>query len=254
MRKRAILLAAAVTCLTFASAQREIESPEQAVQGEGELLYVYDADRDQALLAGSLLDMIYECNRVAGSVMSIGGVDHFRLYGFDFISDESYSLQGPRAFSPATQRAQTRAMGSATEFLFGVAATTTRLLEDSSGEALAGASVGAPRSEDREQITSLSVATQTTMRQIYETRSSGFLRGGTASGTKFVSLGDNFGYCVIVRYDIPLDQSRNPGEPATGPSSPSTQSAPATQPAPAAPEDTRDGGYESLPRGSAGDF
>jgi hypothetical protein len=247
MRIRTYGLILVLASLACATAQREIETPQQAVHGEGELLYLYDNARDQAFLAGSLLDMIFECHRAAGSILQIDGVDHFRIFGFDFVSDEAYALQGPRAFSPATQRAQTRAMGSATEFLFGVAATTTRLLSDGSSEALATSSVGAPNAADRERISSLSVSTQTTMQQIYETRSSGFLRGGRPSGAKFVSLGENHGYCVIVRYDIPLDQSANPGE------SPARAPAPPADVPPAGSQDGT-GGYDQLPPGSAGDF
>lgn len=233
-----------------AVAQREVQTPEQAVQGEGQLVFTYDGG--SVSLETSLLDMVYECNRAAGTVLAVNGVDHFRIFGFDFVSAEAYALQGPRAFNTATQRAQTRAMGSATEFLFGVASWTTRVLADNESSTEAASSVGAPNASDRERLSSLSITTTSTFRQVFETQSSGFLRGGAASGTKFVSLGDNYGYCVIVRYDVPLDQSSNPGEP----NSPvSAASAPAGQ-QDAQEQHTPDeeSGFRPLPRGSAGDF
>jgi hypothetical protein len=139
-------------------------------------------------------------------------------------------------------------MGSATEFLFGVASFTSRTLADSEATTEAASSVGAPNASDRERLSSLSITTATTFRQIFETQSSGFLRGGSPSGTKFVSLGDNFGYCVVVRYDVPLDQSGNPGDRGSSGSSV----------VPAAPAASGGGdsgsGYEPLPPGSTGDF
>lgn len=230
-------------------AQQEVTSPEEAVQGEEGVLYTYE--NEQAVPAANLLDMIYECNRAAGSIMDVDGdgAEDFRIYGFDYVDSEVYALEGPRTFSTSTQVAQTRAMGSATEFLFGVASSATRALQDSRAESNAASSTGAPGSDERERISALSVTTQEAFQQIYATSATGVLKGGRSSGTKFVSLGEGVGYCVIVRYDIPLDQTAPaPGEAAA------QGNEPAAADSPAAPSEEESGGYPQLPTGAAGDF
>ena len=239
---RIILFLAIAGLLTIGSAQRDLVSPETAANDEAGMVFVPNQNTGAPQLAGSMLDMIYECNRATGSIIAIGGIDHVRVYGFDFISDDEYALRGPRAFSTATQRAETRAIGSATEFIIGISSYTTRSLADTEASSTAATSTGAPT--ERERLSSLSVSTQSVMKRVYETSSTGFLRGGHTSGTKFVSLGGEFGYCVVVRYDVPFDQSGDAG--AVRPA--------ATQPAGPPAREAGDDGYAPLPPGTAGDF
>lgn len=244
---RKLIMLALLTTLTVGLAQRDLESPEYVATSEGGLVFAPDSSNEVAPV-DSLLDMIYECNRTAGSLIWKDGKEQFRVYGFRFVGPEEYALTGNRAFSSAARSAETRAMGSATEYLYGVATWVSRYDEQMDSTATAATSTGAPNDANRERISSVSLNTKEVFRNVVRTRSAGFLKGGMATGTRFTSLGDQNGYCVVVRYDIPLDQTGPPpGRQGTG-----GQQSGSIRAEPAPP--TGPTGYPQLPPGTAGDF
>lgn len=231
-------------------AQREVEDPAHVANTEGGLVFAPDANNNIAPV-DSLLDMIWECNRSASSILMVNGQEHFRVYGFRFVDSEEYALTGTRAFSSATRSAETRAMGAATEYLFGVAAWTGRFDEQASSTSTSASSTGEPNSAERERISSMSTSSRDVFRNVVATQSTGFLKGGRVTGTRFTSLGENYGYCVVVRYDIPLDQT----QPAPGmQGSQDNNSGGGIVVQPTTPPREGPSGYPPLPPGSAGDF
>lgn len=243
---RKLLYLVFICCLGAASAQRNIQAPEE-VPDATTPTYVHDAVTQVSIASGDLLQLIYDCNEAGSAIIDVDGAQHYRVYGFDFVSDLEYSASGPRAFSPATQRAQTRAMGSAAEFLLGFSAFVSRELEESTERANAASS--AQTNGERTVSESVSTASGEILRRVYRTQSFGFLRGGRPSGISFTSLGDGFGYCVVARYDIPLVQE---GQENDDSGRDGSNAQPTTANGDSGDGSTADSNYKPLPPGRVG--
>lgn len=211
--EKLLLLTALVS---FALAQVNPVSPEQAAREEN--ADVSFKQSGGAVAPANLLQLIYECARPVGSIVNEGKGEMFRVFGFELIDSEVYRLQGTRALTSAVRRAEVRAQGSAVGFFNGVSVYVKSVLGDANDTSTQSASTGAAGSEDRQRLSSVSVSTRQTFLEMTESSSQGYIRNGRVSGTKFISLGGNNGFCVMVRYDIPLAANQPSGQSATPPS------------------------------------
>ena len=197
----------------------------------------------------NLLELLQQCNGPTALLYDSnhsGKVDALKVYGVSRIDPQLWALRGPISLGPALDKAEIRAKAYAVEFLNGVSAFQEKLLTSSdttTSVAVAAGTAGpggttststALLSEVRESLVSIS-----------GTRSEGFIRFGRVTGTRLVSLG-SYGMCVVVRYELPLDQSHTPGQPASG--------QPASPQAPASPAPPPPAGYPPLEPGTSGPF
>lgn len=226
-------------------AQPTVVTPEQAVASEQVKVAYSPEGSSTPNNPIDLLNLVYECARSVGAVVLEGRSEIFRVYGFSFVPGDLYQLQGLRALTSAVPKAELKAKGKALEFLQGAAVAVTESLESNETVARGGAST--TNRAGTEEVRTLSSATVEVFRSMNSSQASGMLRGGRVSGTKFVSLGSQTGFCVIVRYDISLNQG---GQTGTG-NATSTQTPPASAP-PASPPTNP--GAPPIPPGSKGDF
>ena len=245
-KKGTVLLGWMVGLLvSTAQAQPTVVTPEQAVAAEQvKVAYSPEANStpDQPV---DLLQLVYECARSVGAVVQEGRSEMFRVYGFSFVPGDLYQLQGLRSLTAAVPKAELKAKGKALEFLQGAAVAVTESLESTETVARGGAST--TNRSGTEAVQSVSSSTVDVFRTMNSSQAAGMLRGGRVSGTKFVSLGSQTGFCVIVRYDIPLNQGSQ-----TGTGSGTANSAPPASAAPATPPSNP--GAPPIPPGSKGDF
>lgn len=194
----------------------------------------------------NLMDLLAQCNAPAAVIYDSnksGKPDTLKVYGVSRIEPQLWSLRGPSALGPASEKAELRAKAYAAEFLNGVSVFQQRLLQSSdSTTSTAATSSSSPAGGGAAAVALLSEIRET-LSSVTGTNVQGFLRFGRLTGTRLVSLG-TYGMCVVVRYELPLDQTRSSAPTGT----PAAPSAPTNPSAPATP------GFPPLPTGSAGDF
>jgi hypothetical protein len=246
-KKKGIALLGLLAGLLLSSAQAQLTvvTPEQAVAAE-QVKVAYSPEGnstpDQPV---DLLQLVYECARSVGAVVQEGRSEIFRVYGFSFVPGDLYQLQGLRSLTAAVPKAELKAKGKALEFLQGAAVAVTESLESTETVARGGAST--TNRSGTEAVQTVSSSTVDVFRSMNSSQASGLLRGGRVSGSKFVSLGSQQGFCVIVRYDIPLNQG---GQTGTGGGT--ANPVPPASAAPANPPPNP--GAPPIPPGSKGDF
>lgn len=172
-----------------------------------------------------------------------GRVDSLRVYGVSRISAGIWQLRGPSAVGSASTKAELAAEEYAVKYLQGAAISglTQESSSDSSVESGAASKSGDATSLSSTALTEV----WSTLVQIRQRSVQGFLRYGRTTGTRTVSLGDG-NMCVIVRYELPLDQRAG--------AQPGAASYSQSQGAVAAPSQPQVPGYAPLPPGSRGDF
>lgn len=224
-------------------AQPTVVTPEQAAAAEQ--VKVAFATQGDALAPIDLLSQIHSCTTSTGAVVQDGRGEIFRVYGFAIVRPMIYQLEGISALTSAVPRAELVAKGKALEFLKGAMVAASAV--DDMSRTTAEAANSVTKNGLGEAMQSVSTSTVTTLRMINSSQASGLIKGGRVSGTKFVSLGSELGFCVIVRYDIPLNQGSQSNSNAATPVSPApTPTVPSVPPSnPGAPP---------IPPGSKGDF
>lgn len=120
-----------------------------------------------------------------------GRPDILRVFGADRATRAQWEQVGSRLFGPLRQRAQLRAQGEAAQIIGVHVAVDNGMLDTFSAD-----------------LDSIDI-TESSREQI-RARSSEMLRGAAVSGQRIVSLENNEGICVIVRYDVPISGNRLP--------------------------------------------
>lgn len=244
-RRRALFWMSTLLSVGLVYGQANIVSPQGAVVEEKADLTVATDPQTKQPRPTDLLQLIYECSRATGAIIDEGRGEFFRIYGFQFIDGELYQLQGLRALTSAVPRAELKAKGGALEMLKGLQIVMEQMMLTQESTSSSASSSGSPNGNDRQRINSVSASTQEVFKNLTQARAEGYLKGGRVSGTKFVSLGNNNGYCVIVRYDIPLsNQNQVPQGGSTSGSGTSGGNSSSSNP----------GQRDPIPPGSVGDF
>jgi len=133
-----------------------------------------------------------------------GRPDILRVFGADRATKEQWQQVGSRLLGPLRERAVLRAQGEVAQVVMTHTAVENGLLDTFSAD-LSSVDM---TSSSREQI---------------RTTANASLRGATISGQRIVSLDNDEGVCVIVRYDVPVDGNILPqgevvpGTPRSGP-------------------------------------
>lgn len=247
MTKRWLTLLAA--CAALASAQTAttpIPVAQYATQEEQSNSAALTIQNGQVAPAPDLLDLLALCNAPTAVLFDSnrsGRVDALRVYGVSRISGSVWRLRGPNAIGSAAVKAELAAEEYAVKYLQGAA--ISGLTQDSSSESTTETGVESSSGGATVSSTSALAEVRSTLVQMRQRSVQGFLRNGRTTGTRTVSLGDG-NMCVVVRYEVPLDQRAGivPGAPAM----PSLQGVPASSAPQQAP------GYTPLPPGSRGDF
>jgi hypothetical protein len=223
--------------LTFALAQEPM-SPEEYLQQQEEQQGATFQVIDDKIEPAQMLELIYKCTQPAAQAAG----DHLAVRGFSIVDARDYKLRGPKALGTALARAELEAKANAAEALSAVAIAasdnSTLTETTTSSDTVAG-------SGDEETIlSSFSVQSIEVLQQVRSSGVEAFLVGGRVTGTGIISLGEE-GMCVVIRYEVPLDQENyDPNSSLKTPSEETT----ATQ------ESSSDDGFEAPPAGSIGDF
>lgn len=214
---RLVSSAASVFLLGWASAQTAPPvTPQQFVKSEG-ITKAYTAT-NSSLQPADALQLALQCNVSINTTYDSnhgGKADTLRTYGFANVPADIYRLRGPSSLGTALQKAQLRAQGNAAEFFAGVRTAVNKSTSQASTQA-SGISNG------QLQLGDLEVET---MRASVNTNAEAVLRYGHATGTRLVSFGEQGGMCVVVRYELPLDQRPRQDGSAQADVTPSARSA-----------------------------
>lgn len=199
------------------------------------------ADRDVGIEPSvQLLELLFQCTQPFGQAID----DQLFVHGFSIVDARDYRLNGPMALQDAFLEAELNAQGAAAAFLEGVSIYARNARERESGTRAGGTVDGDAAVGELTSTFSSTAFRNISQDSFAETRA--FLRGGRAVGVRVVSLGDQ-GFCVVMRYGIPLDQEGF---------DPATMDDPAREPKPEQPaRSPREGdGFPFLPPGSIGDM
>ena len=212
-----------LSILGWASAQTAPPvTPQQFVNSEG-ITKAYTATNN-SLQPADALQLALQCNVSINTTYDSnhdGKADTLRTYGFANVPADIYRLRGPSSLGTALQKAQLRAQGNAAEFFAGVRTAVNKSTSQASSQA-SGISNG------QLQLGDLEVET---MRASVNTNAEAVLRYGHATGTRLVSFGEQGGMCVVVRYELPLDQRPRQDGSAQADATPTARSGNAAQPA-----------------------
>lgn len=180
-----------------------------------------------------IIQMMHQCQQPFGQIKD----GMLYIHGFDYVDTNVYRLQGPRALGTAEAAATLRAQGAAAAFINGLKVWSKKTLQDESTSQSAGQAIGA--GPDAKLQASVSTSTMQRLSNVTQSETSAFLKGGRTIGVKVVGLG-NDGFCVVLRYAIPVDQAHF--DPATAGSSAGTAAGGNTD------------GYPVPPPSQSGDF
>lgn len=184
-----------------------------------------------------LIELLFQCTQPFGQAIG----DLLFVHGFSIVDARDYRLNGPIALQDAFVEAELNAQSAAAAMLEGVSTYARNERQRSSTGTSSGSVDG-----DAAVGELTSTFSSTAFRNISQTASgetSAFLRGGRATGVRIVSLGDQ-GFCVVMRYGVPLDQAGF---------DPATAGDPAQPPPPQGSPRGADG-FPFLPPGSIGSF
>lgn len=241
---RRFLLIPLLGGLAFAQSSTQPITPQDYVQQENQANGTALTYEGSQLITPNLLELFQLCNAPEAVIYDknrTGKVDTLKVYGVNRIDPQIWKLRGPTALGSAAQKAELRAKGYAVEFLKGVQ-VITQSTNKSTDRIQTGAS-SASNGQDSAMVSTALSEVSETLETFDVSRAEGFLRFGKVTGTRTVSLGD-LGMCVVVRYELPLDQSRGPdGTPVRSNTNP-----------PGSGPTNNNPGYPSLPPGSTGDF
>ena len=148
-----------------------------------------------------IVKMMYECQQPFGQIKD----GTLFIHGFDYVDTNVYRLQGPRALGSAETAARMRALGAAAGFINGLHVWSAHALQDQNTTQSAGQAVGA--GPDAQLQASVSTSTMQKLSNVTATEAQAYIKGGHTVGLKVIGLGKN-GFCVVVRYAIPLNQGK----------------------------------------------
>jgi len=154
-----------------------------------------------------------------------GTPDILRVFGADRVTADQWRQAGTRLLGPLRQRAVLRAQGEAAQVVQVHVAVDNGLLDTFSA------------SLDSLDITSSS-------REQIRTTANAQLQGATVSGQRLISLENEEGICLLVRYDVPLSGNALP-QGTVAPAAPSGAGASDSGDSP---------GHQLPPPGVTGDF
>ncbi len=218
---------------------QEAVSPEQYLQQQEEQQGATFQVIGEQIEPAQMLELIYKCTEPAAQAAG----DHLAVRGFSIVDARDYKLRGPKALGTALARAELEAKANAAEALnaVAIAASDTSVLNETttSSDTIAGEG-------DTETILSnFSVQSIEVLEQVRTSGVEAFLVGGRVVGTGIISLGEE-GLCVVVRYEVPLDQENY---------DPDSSLPPAGEATSASQQESSSGdGFEAPPAGSIGDF
>jgi hypothetical protein len=217
---------APVTPAAFASAVTQ-EAPSFVV-----------ADRDVGIEPSvQLVELLFQCTQPFGQAVG----ELLYVHGFSIVDARDYRLNGPMALQDAFVEAELNAQGAAAAMLEGVSLYARNARERASGTTAAGTVTGDAAVGELTSTFSSTAFRNVSQESFAETRA--YLRGGRAIGVRVVSLGDQ-GFCVVMRYGIPLDQEGF---------NPATMNTPVPAPPQPVPPSGGDG-FPFPPPGSIGSF
>lgn len=234
--KASLISLLGVCTLTFA---QETVPPEQYAEEESEQGATFQVQEGEVTPV-SLLELIYQCTQPAPQAAG----ENLIVRGFNIVDARDYSLRGPRALSTSLARAELDAKAGAAEALnaVAIAAATSSATTDTSTTAGATSSSGG----ESEVLQSFSNQTIDNLSQVTTSSVAAVLKGGRTTGTGIISLGED-GMCVVVRYEVPLDQANYDPAQELQPEDAASDTA-------AEPEEGDEQGFEAPPPGSIGDY
>ncbi len=149
--------------------------------------------------SGQLLELLFQCMQPFGQAVG----DLLYVHGYSIVDARDYRLNGPMALQDAFVEAELNAQAAAASMLEGVSIYARNARERSSRTTAGGTVTGDAAVGELTSTFSSTAFRNVSQDSFTETRA--FLRGGRAIGVRIVSLGDQ-GFCVVMRYGIPLDQ------------------------------------------------
>lgn len=171
--------------------------------------------------------------------------DYLVVRGFNIVDARDYSLRGPRALSTALARAELDAKAGAAEALNAVAIAASTMSATTDTTTTAGAT--SSNEGEEEVLQSFSNQTIDNLTQVTTSSVAAVLRGGRTTGTGIISLGED-GMCVVVRYEVPLDQANYDPAQELEPQDVATDAAAEPE------EEGNEQGFEAPPAGNIGDY
>jgi hypothetical protein len=185
-----------------------------------------------------LMQLLFQCMQPFGQAVG----DLLYIHGYSVVDARDYRLNGPMALQEAFIEAELNAQAAAAAMLQGVSTYARNARErstrnSSSGNVSGDVAVG-------ELTSTFSSSAFRTVSQEANSETSAYLRGGRAIGVRIISLGEE-GFCVVMRYGIPLDQSGF---------DPSRTSSPGASTEPAGNSSDGAVGFPFPPRGVIGSF
>jgi hypothetical protein len=223
------------------SLAQEPISPEEYLQQKEEMEGSTFQVVGQQIEPAQMLELIYKCTQPAAQAAG----DHLAIRGFSLVDARDYQLRGPKALGTALAKAELDAKANAAEALSAVAITASDL--STTTETTASSDSQATNGEAESVLSSFSVESIEVLKQVRSSEVDTVLIGGRVTGTGIISLGEE-GMCVVVRYEVPLDQENyDPGSQLMP--SDSAQASDNQE------EDTQtEEGHTVPPAGSIGDF
>lgn len=229
----------------FVATAQETITPEQYAQEEAGEISLSASAADGELAVANPLDLILQCQQPSTELVDLdndGNAETLRMLGYDIVSKEIWALRGPSALGPSMEKAKMRSQAGALEYLQKLAVTFQNELVNSDTQTDARAAAGEVNGE-MQLTAAVSVEVSSSLINSINTSGEGYLRNGRFTGARVVSHGDG-NVCMVVRYDIPLDQS----------DAAATEAVPTQTSEPSKPQEDSGNGYDPLPPGSTGSF
>ena len=251
---RLLILLTLMTSSAVAQSNQPVQLPEYVQQEQKANGASVGLSGEQLTTQPNLLEQLALCNKPAAVIYDSnrsGKPDTLKVYGVSLIPQALWKLRGLQAVASASEKAELKAQGYAVEYLNGVkVAQDKRLI--TTDKTTSSAATSSASGTDAAAATSLLSEMAETLQTFNSSSAQGFLRQGKMTGTRMVNIAE-LGMCVVVRYELPLDQSK------------AAQNAVGTKingsPSTAAPDSGLGGqgkggdfGYPELPNGTVGDF
>jgi hypothetical protein len=169
--------------------------------------------------------------------------DELVVHGSSIVDPDDYRINGPTALSDALDIATLEAENNAARYLKGIVLAANTTAVRNSQKTRKGSKKGSALDENK-IMSGFSSKAVNTLVKLRSSSTVAVLKGGRVTGRNIIFLGKQ-GLCVIVKYEIPLDQQNF--NPANAASSSSTSQQPGNN-------DSKGGGFPLPPPGSIRDF
>lgn len=177
-------------------AAQEFVSPEEYAEQEESQGTTFEV-REEGIAPINMLELLYQCTQPAPQAAR----DFLVVRGFNIVDARDYRLRCTRALSIALSELAARAGAAEALTAVSIAATSSDTLTDTT----AAADAEVIGSEGDVVLQSLSATSISTLTETTSTSVEAVLRVGRNTGIGIISLGEA-GMCVVVRYEVPLDQ------------------------------------------------